>query len=421
MPKKKASCTVLSRASFDPYQSAVVEYLRANRSDATLGNVNISGWHNLFVKGRVGTVGSAVPALFLHCLARESDNLDGVLAGLAVAQVTGSTDAGGWSILSVPTAPIVTATAWCIRALQAFGRKEHRSCIIAGEAWIVGQQDATGGWGPRQGHALRLIETSHALLALAQMNAPDAESVAKGVQWVRDSQRPDGSWGPTPNEDGDLSHTAIALVTLDRVGIDVKSDTVQRGLAHLERVWPAKMGSIEREFYEVMNMTGQYNRISLEHDVDALVVSAMAAFNCISLRPEVLAWAGSKLEDFQLRHELFTPGMAKCIWSLIPRAIAMQAIANSLPASKTVSSLSVMGKTLFSTSPTLSAADIFATAGALAWTSILRHFLRVLAILCLPVIAILYYKHILEVKEIWLHICFPIVLLIIDKLASKHA
>ena len=101
----------------------------------------------------------------------------------------------------------VYGTGAVVPALIAAGVLPGKPPIRRAIGWLIGHQNADGGWGEDlrsyddPGWAGRgdstASQTAWALLALIAGGAADAEvsdSIERGIRWLADTQRPDGTW-----------------------------------------------------------------------------------------------------------------------------------------------------------------------------------------------------------------------------------
>ena len=113
---------------------------------------------------------------------------------------------GGWGWTHLPGGvPDADDTAGAILALQALGEE---SGIMAGVAWLLGMQNADGGWptfcrgwGHLPFDKSSPDITAHALRALHAVAATSSRrrirhAIANGYRYLKNKQRPDGSWVP---------------------------------------------------------------------------------------------------------------------------------------------------------------------------------------------------------------------------------
>ena len=123
------------------------------------------------------------------------------LSFLAAAQ---NTD-GGWGIAPGDDSHLMITTE-VVRALAACGGAlVAPSAFSAAGGWLVGRQNANGGFSSEANNS-NPYETSLAILAL-RLATPSA-SVSSAATWLRNAQLPDGSWG------GEAAQTALAVQAL---------------------------------------------------------------------------------------------------------------------------------------------------------------------------------------------------------------
>lgn len=306
----------LVRELFDQRIQEVVQQLRDHITrDEAHGR---AGWHNAFRAGRIGPTGTALPVLFLIEVGAPIPERDAVLNALRMSQIDMG-DSAGWSILSLGEQPNVEGTAWPLRALVAAGDGADRSRILRAEAWLLSQQNTDGGWGSSVGSVSRLTLTSTAVSALLSLPAQDRRVLDAARVWIIRAQNSNGSWGATIGESGTLHHTCLAVIALLALGSPRSDDAVVNAAEFVRSTWRPSPRTIQTEVYDA-HYEGEYRRVVMEHDVDALVSQLMlrthgagdfsravqAAHGCFSV----------PLDDLDVEHVT--------LWNIIPRALIAQ-------------------------------------------------------------------------------------------------
>ncbi len=103
--------------------------------------------------------------------------------------------------------------------------------------FLLGSQNADGGWGYGAGTQSRVEPTSWAVLALLKSStSATAEGARRGLDWLRGAQLPDGSWPAHAGLREGSWATATACLALHREGSSCEA--VTRGAARLCEWWP---------------------------------------------------------------------------------------------------------------------------------------------------------------------------------------
>jgi Squalene-hopene cyclase C-terminal domain len=176
------------------------------------------GWYHYLDDQSPGVTASAVGLYCFRLAGKTFEHTDMVVKYLLSEQVTeGGKDHlryGGWAIRTTNGVPVVEATAWVLRSLNATGisRRECGDAVAAGISWLEKNQNTDFGWGAYKGHPSRVYTTCMALLALAECGGPN-EVVSNGLKWLNDSQSPgQPAWGLMPGGDPTEMHTAMAVL-----------------------------------------------------------------------------------------------------------------------------------------------------------------------------------------------------------------
>jgi squalene-hopene cyclase-like protein len=289
----------------------------------------IAGWHNFFTPNRIGTTGSAVPLIFLNKVGVNFHLHAEVINKLVHSQQS----EGCWAILSLDV-PTVEGTTWPLRALAlAGGDGPARQAVNDAEEWLLSQQKPEGAWGSTRQSPPRTLPTIICLESLAVLTTPPREQINNAIIWLSNGQRRDGSWGEERGQDGTVTHTALACHALLIAGLPPTHPRIADALSYLKLNWKPNSKNFQDEKYEV-HFNGGYNRVSLEHDVDAAVIQAL-----LRARPawasEMILKAVDGMINLYLKEGKLSPANSlPSIWNIIPRATAFHDLLNNFPVSE---------------------------------------------------------------------------------------
>jgi squalene cyclase len=98
----------------------------------------------------------------------------------------------------------VVSTSWVLIGLRAVGVEADEDWMQRAAHWLLGRQNADGGWGETH-HSYRNPElggvapsmpavTGIVLVTLCELGLRDHPAVVRGAQYLLDQQRPDGTW-----------------------------------------------------------------------------------------------------------------------------------------------------------------------------------------------------------------------------------
>jgi hypothetical protein len=264
----------IDKVTLDRRVQDVVQYLRDHIVVDRTRTPAWAGWHNLFRAGRIGTTGTALPVLFFRAVGEQIPQRDEVFAALRESQ-TPEGDGAGWSILSLSSGPNVEGTTWPLRALSLAGDREDAERVREAYVWLTSQQNEDGGWGSRRGNDSRVTLTTSAISALLLGGAQNRDALNAARDWLLRTQRSgDGSWGPTNGESGTKHHTCLAIMSLLDLGVPLVDQSLLKAGEFVRDSWKPRPHAIQTEVYEA-HLPEQYQRVLLEHDIDALVCQAL--------------------------------------------------------------------------------------------------------------------------------------------------
>lgn len=211
------------------------------------------GWYHLLDTVPPGATATAVALLTFHVAGESPPHLEDALNFLRVRQIKDEDPKvdGGWWTNTSKDKPVVEATAWVVRCLAALRCDDQPTTpdLSRAVSWLRNNQDRSGGWGSFHGCPPRVWLTCLALRALLEA-APQDPAVDKGVAWLIEQQLPSGGWAPEPRQNqARVAHTASALTTLAKAGVDPASEKVAKGfdwlLANLDTSALVEIGNRE--------------------------------------------------------------------------------------------------------------------------------------------------------------------------------
>jgi hypothetical protein len=294
---------------------------------------DIAGWHNNFAPDRIGSTGSALPLAFLRDQKQITPSLEKrVIAGLLRAQFKVGADRGGWAILSISGCPTVEGTAPTLGVLAQSSGFGVADAVALGRAWLLEAQNPDGGWGSNQAAPSRTSLTASAVSTLSSLDVPDAEALDRAISWFRTNQQATGAWAEAPGRDGTVVHTALALRALVSAGMAPDDRPIASGLSYIQQYWRPDSGAISVESYDCPVPEG-YNKVALQHDVDAQVVLTLLMVDPWGLSAPLwdtaAAWVKQNSQGKWWEHH----GGEPTLWTIVPRATAASALARRLPSS----------------------------------------------------------------------------------------
>jgi hypothetical protein len=318
----------LRRQALEQRVRELAQTLRDNQAVDDSKSPPIAGWHNAFRAGRIGTTGTALPLLFLSSVGETIPELHKTLEALRQSQFDTGAHAGGWSILSLGVTPNVEGTTWPLLALRATGDDSDLARIGAAAKWLSGQQNADGGWGSTKGNASRVVLTAATMRALGDCSPLSAKALVAAEAWLRRVQRrQDHSWGPIEGQPGTVHHTCIALEALLARGARINDPSIVGARDYVIANWKPDARRIQTETYDA-EAGAAYQRVVLEHDVDALACQAL-----MRLRgPGDLDRCARAAKRFLQTSPEEIDAAAPTLWNALPRGFVANELLKLLPA-----------------------------------------------------------------------------------------
>ncbi len=285
------------------------------------GNEDWAGWYNNLPADRLGSIGTALPMLFLESISKPIPRRDEIVNYLLAQQ----TADGAWNVRSIPDTATVDATSWALRALVRVGDNRSWEAVARAKLWLVNQQKADGSWGPTKldSNVARTITTVRALQALSCLSEQPRGSIDAGVSWLKSTQRRDGSWAPIPDRPSTTVHTALALQALLQADVPPSDSRVVQAVDYLKSSWNPPDKVVPEPYHVYQNAT-RYVLQEMSHRTDDEVVLALALARKLDAFPKLLA-AVKHLTQCQL------PTGKTTIWDVVQPAMAAAAFLRQLP------------------------------------------------------------------------------------------
>jgi energy-coupling factor transport system substrate-specific component len=124
----------------------------------------------------------------------------------------------------------VSYTAFGVLALRAAGEPAGKPTV----RWLLGSQNADGGFGVARSSASDSDMTGAALQALAVVGRAGSPAARRAVAYLRENQGPDGGFGQMAGRSSNAQSTAYAVQGL--LAVRAAAAPVSRALAYLTRV-----------------------------------------------------------------------------------------------------------------------------------------------------------------------------------------
>lgn len=218
------------------------------------------GWYHELAGPHPGPTATAVGLLAFHLSRRAFDRAPDCLRFLASRQVSSTVASrnGGWSTNASPGHSVVESTGWVVRMLAECRLRTGATLNLdAATDWLVGNQNADGGWGSLLRNTSRAWTTCLALRALVRID-PGLPAVTAGVRWLMRQQHPQGGWGQTGTQPPSVTHTAKALVTLRESRLSGIDGMVSKGYGWLGT-------RLDRTFEEDRDARVEMYDVTVEH------------------------------------------------------------------------------------------------------------------------------------------------------------
>jgi len=215
---------------------ATRDFLRASQKQEAFGVLDVppGGWSFSDARGWPVTLESAE---ILAALAGFGDSEDSVLRS-GLEWLLGRQDSrGSWSLWVRDTklandGPCPAITSQAITALHDGGYADDHPALASAAAWLLTQQRPDGTF-ENLWYRDCTSGTAVVVAALARIGRAGHDVVRRSVAWLCDTQRPDGSWGPGDGTAGSVEETSWALQGLLAAGGPGVAAAADRGVAWL--------------------------------------------------------------------------------------------------------------------------------------------------------------------------------------------
>jgi len=145
---------------------------------------------------------------------------------------------GGFKRLGKEGAPLTIYTATVLLALKEAGIPRNDPMVRMAIDWLMGCQNADGGYGMPKGAPSLSLSTAWVIRGLLAYGvAPSTPFVHDAVEWLLKTQKPTGGFGAVPPAPEDPEATAYAMIALTR--LTGKKDAVTKATGYLEKAQQA--------------------------------------------------------------------------------------------------------------------------------------------------------------------------------------
>ena len=125
---------------------------------------------------------------------------------------------GGFKRLGKEGAPLTIYTAVVLVALKEAGTPRNDPMVRMAIDWLMGCQNADGGYGMPKGTPSMALSTAWTVRALSAYNvAPSTPFVQDAVEWLLKTQKPTGGFSVVPPAPEDPEATAYAIMALNKI------------------------------------------------------------------------------------------------------------------------------------------------------------------------------------------------------------
>jgi prenyltransferase beta subunit len=125
---------------------------------------------------------------------------------------------GGFKRLGKEGAPLTIYTAVVLVALKEAGIPRNDPMVRMAIDWLMGCQNADGGYGMPKGTPSMALSTAWTVRALTAYNvAPSTPFVQDAVEWLLKTQKPTGGFSVVPPAPEDPEATAYAIMALNKI------------------------------------------------------------------------------------------------------------------------------------------------------------------------------------------------------------
>lgn len=388
-----------------------------NKITTPVGEV-LYGWHNFFEK-KVGPPGAALPLIYFKHIQESFAETERVLETLVNLKKDTEGGYSAWSILHVPQSNTIEGTVLPTLALIYHNSKGCYNTIIEGAiSWISEQRLKDGGWNSNgdENNLARVNLTCNVLELFEEAKGyHDIEIFESGINWLVSVQNENGSWGETENADGNVFYTAKALKTLVKSGRNISKQNINKALEFIISNYHKDMSFVS-ETYDI-NLTEGYNRIVLEHDVRAEIISLYVVMHNMIHDEFIFRVLSDALEYYKLyKFKNKTNNYnGHSIWTIIPMALAIFDLYDKCLPITNQSWILLFNQFIISDKDKSIRSNLhFLFLYIIEYIkSKKRLFLWLLSVFCIITVVILFVLEVIDVKDVILSIIIPVIMFLL--------
>jgi prenyltransferase beta subunit len=180
---------------------------------------------------------TAHTAFTILALKQANKGSEAINKGLAYLKTVQDAN-GGFKRIGKEGAPLTIYTAVVLCAFKEAGYSKDDPVVKQAIDWLMGCQNADGGYGMPKGAPSLSLSTAWTIRTLLAFGmTPAAPSVQNAVGYLLKTQKPSGGFSFVPPAPEDPEATAYAIMALS--GLPDKKDAVQKALDYLAKVQQA--------------------------------------------------------------------------------------------------------------------------------------------------------------------------------------
>lgn len=401
----------IRKSDIDKIIKAAQELLKNTSKTSEINGKTMYGWHNFFEDKKIGTTGTALPLLFFYNSNTKYENIDLALETLInLRKKDNKSDFSAWSILSVPNSLSIEGTILPIIALYTYYLPAYKDVIENTINWVKNIQQIDGGWNSNgnnvnQSRTLLTCNVLNALIKLKHLQT--GEEVKKGITWIFNAQNKDGGWGATSNDkESNVIFTARVLFILKLYNSE-SNEVINKAIKYIKEAY----NNDERYYSEIydIHFKGGYNRVTLEHDIAAELLNLFSIAPNL-FPPQFVFDTISKVIEYYDKNKFISPSSKKeSIWTTVPIANSLYMVLNLYLPPTFDSWFLIVDRIIVSSEENISSTKKF------LYSVLIKPYKLWILIFIVLLMLILYCLNILNFKETFIGIIFPIILFILNK------